>query len=76
MFRIDRGALMSTEVKNEDTDEKDELPKHPEEAQVWLSPLTAPAPTSKEGVHGGGDGSDDMSPNTHERVIGDVNRGL
>jgi hypothetical protein len=61
MFRIGRGAFMSTEAKKEDMDGKDELPKYLEEAQVWLRPLTATAPMSKEEVHGRGDGSGDVS---------------
>lgn len=73
VLRIGRGALMSTEVKDGDTDGKDKLPKYLEEAQVWLRPANALAPTSKaEGVRS----SDDISPNTQERVVGEGNRDL
>jgi hypothetical protein len=75
VLHIGRGALMSAEVKEEDTDGNDKLPKYLEDAQVWLRPLPALAPTSKvEEVQRGEHSSNDMSPNTQERVAGDMNR--
>jgi hypothetical protein len=81
VFRIGRGALMSAEVKEEDMDGKDALPKYLEEAQVWLRPSkassSAPRVKTKEEQDKSRDGSEDvMSPNTQERVVGDSSTSL
>ena len=67
---------MSVEVKQEDMDGKDALPKYLEVAQVWLRPLkgssSGPAVKTKDEQDQSRGGSEDiMSPNTQERVVGD-----
>ena len=67
---------MNVEVRQEDMDGKDSLPKYLEDAQVWLSPLkgspSAPTVKIKEEQDQSRGGSEDvMSPNTQERVVGD-----
>lgn len=68
--------MMSAEVKEEDMDGKDALPKYLEEAQVWLRPSkSSPSPpavkTKDEKLRSRGSSDDIVSPNTQERVIGD-----
>ena len=81
VFRVARGATMSEEVKTEDIDGRDPLPKYLKTSKVWLAPVThlekeKKEHTQDESCTGSSDETETAtSPTTVERTAGDPNSG-